>query len=294
MHCSTNLQISPIIPRLPRVWALLLIVSLLVRTTHPMSITQGMWLPVITVPCAHWRRRKASCYSVPSVRWVHLLPRLLARCALLSLLLHTSGWLQVTPLSWGVLLLPVAQMLRRTFMLHAVTLAPERLGSPLGGSAGEPKRVRWWANNLQRLYQLLFVALLVSTLGQLLRLLYASATGLPFLVFLGTWCTQPDEETELSVTTVDKDRYQVTLRGTFNLVWEPRDSFERWICILFLRKLRRPGAPRPFLTQSQVAQAFAPTNARSAAGKRWFAATAGTSFPTATVTNCTVPCPTPS
>ncbi|HUT20010.1 MAG TPA: hypothetical protein VM366_12725, partial [Anaerolineae bacterium] len=75
-------------------------------------------------------------------------------------------------------------------------------------------------------------------------------------LLVGTWRSQPDEETEVAVTTIDQDRYQVTLRGTFRLLWEPRDSFERWTLILFLRTLRRPGVARPFLTQSQVAEAF--------------------------------------
>ena len=239
MHCSTNLQISLIIPRLPRACAFLAILCLLVRTSHPLTITQRLWLPVITMPSGRWYQRKVRRYCAPVIRWAPLLARLLARCALLGLLLYTSGWVRATPLSWGVLLLPVAQILTRKFLPLAV----------------KSKQVRRWANGLQRLYQLLFVALLASTVGQLLRHLYARSTSMPFSVFLGTWRTQPDEETEFSVTTVDKDRYQVTLRGTFSLVWEPRDSFERWILILLLRKLRRPGAARPFLTQSQVAEA---------------------------------------
>jgi hypothetical protein len=241
MHCSTNLQISPIIPRLPRALTWLLILSLLVRTSHPIVITRRLWLPVITMPSGHWYRRKVRRYGGPTVRWAPLLARLLARCVLLGVLLYASGWVRVTPLSWGVLLLPVTQILARKFMLREV----------------QPKRVRRWVNSLQRLYQLLLVALLVSTLGQLLRHLYASATVLPFSVFLGTWRTQPDEETELSVTTVDPDRYQVSLRGTFSLLWEPRDSFERWLLLLLLRKLHRVGASHPFLTQEQVGHAFA-------------------------------------
>jgi hypothetical protein len=204
---------------------------LLVRTSHPISITQRLWLPAITLPSGRWYERPVRRYCMPAIRWAPLLARLLARCVLLSILLDTSGWLRVTPLSWGVLLLPAAQILTR-------------------------KRMPRWANGLQRLYQLLLVALLVSTLGQLLRLLYAKATAIPCAVFLGTWRTQLDEETELAVTKVDENCYRVTLHGTFNLVWEPRDSFERWILILFLRKLRCPGTARPLLTQKQIGQAF--------------------------------------
>jgi hypothetical protein len=240
MYYSTSLQISPIIPRLPRWLALFFVLSLLVRTSHPLSITQRLWLPVIIVPAMHWHRRKAACYCVPSLRWRPLLCRLLARCALLCILLHTAGWLRVTPLSWGMLLFPVAQSL-------TLQILPR---------AAQHERIRRWANSLQRLYQLLLFALLISTLAQLWRHLHVRATCIPFSVFLGTWRTQPDQETELSVTTVDQDHYQATLRGAFSLIWKPGDTFERWILILFLRKLRRPGAARPFLSQSQVAEAF--------------------------------------
>jgi len=238
MHCSTSLEVSPIIPCLPRALALLLILSLLVRTGYPVSNTQREWLPVVTAPSGHWQRRKARCYGVPSYRWRPLLSRLLARCALLGVLLHSSGWVQATPLSGGLLLLPVAQIL-------VPRLAFAR-----------PKRMHWWADTLQRLYQLVFFALLISTLGQLLGL-HAKSTGIPFSVVLGTWSTQSDEDAEIGITTLDDNRYRVSLRGAFSLLWEPHDSFERWLLILFLRKLRRAGTSRLFLSQAQVAEAFA-------------------------------------
>jgi hypothetical protein len=68
--------------------------------------------------------------------------------------------------------------------------------------------------------------------------------------------TQPDTEPQLSVTTLANDHYQVTLRGTFRLFWEPRGSFERWILILLLRRLQRLGVAHSFLTQEQVGQGF--------------------------------------
>jgi hypothetical protein len=111
MYCSTSLQISPIIPRLPRALAFLLILSLLIRTGYPVPITQREWLPVVTALSGHWHRRKVCCYCVPSYRWRPLLSRLLARCALLGVLLYSSGWFRMTPLSWGLLLLPIAQVL---------------------------------------------------------------------------------------------------------------------------------------------------------------------------------------
>lgn len=240
MDCSTYLQIRPIIPRLPRLLTFFLIVCLLLQTGQPNAFTQQLLLPVSTVPSGRWRWRKLRLWRAPSVRWPFLLPRLLARCTLLAVLLHTSDWLRVTPLCWAILLFPVAQALTLKIMPRAT----------------KPKRMRRWVNGLHRLYQLLLVALLVSTLCQLLRHLYATSTSIPYAVLLSTWRTQPDEERELSVTAVDKGRYQVTLRGTFDLVWTSRDTFERWLLILFLRKLRGPDAARPLLTQSQVAEAF--------------------------------------
>ena len=240
MHCSTNLHISPIFPRLPRPLAWLLILSLLVRTSHPIAIRQRVWLPVLTVPSGRWYQRTVRHHCTPALRWAPLLARLLARCALLAGLLYASGWGRRTPLSGCVLLLPVAQFL-------ALKVTPH---------VSKPRRMRRWGNGLHRLYQLLLLALLIRTLDQLLGPLCARATGASCTLLMVPWRTPPDEETEVAVTRIDQGRYQLTLRGTFHLLWEPRDSFERWNLILLLRKLRRPGAARPFLTQSQVAAAF--------------------------------------
>jgi transposase-like protein len=75
-------------------------------------------------------------------------------------------------------------------------------------------------------------------------------------LLLSTWVTQPDDETEMSVKLTGKDKYAVTLRGTFTFVWEPRDTFEFWMLALFLRRLHRPGVHKPFLNQRQVAAAL--------------------------------------
>jgi transposase len=40
------------------------------------------------------------------------------------------------------------------------------------------------------------------------------------------------------------------------LVWEPRDGFEKWMFLLFMRRLHRLGDAAPLLSQSQVADAF--------------------------------------
>jgi hypothetical protein len=180
MHCSTSLQISPVIPRLARVCILVAILCLLVRTSHPVAVAQRLWLPVISMPSGRWYRwvclagskQKVRRLCIPTQQWAPLLVRLLVRCTLLVVLLQTSGWLGLTPLCWGVLLFPIAQIL--TLMVALC--------------ASRPQRTRRWANALQRLYQLCFVALLVSTLGQLLHRLSARATGMPCEIFLGTSC----------------------------------------------------------------------------------------------------------
>ena len=248
MHCSTNLQISPVIPRLPRMCVLVAILCLLVRTSHPIAGTQRLWLPAITMPSGHWYRRSGAAggkqkvrrLCVPTRQWAPLLARLLVRCTLFAVLLHASGWLRLTPLCWGVLLFPIAQILTRMATLRA----------------SRPQRMRRWANALQRLYQLFFVALLVSTLGQFLRHLYTRTMGMSCAILVVIRRIQPDEETELSVTTLDQNRYQIMLRGTFNLLWEPRDSFERWILILFLRKLLRLDTGHAVFSQAKLGQAF--------------------------------------
>jgi transposase len=82
-----------------------------------------------------------------------------------------------------------------------------------------------------------------------------SGTGC-FPLALTTWATQPDDETAIRITTTNDNRYTVTLRGAFQLIWEPRDGFEKWMFILFLRRLRQMGETTPILSQYQVADAF--------------------------------------
>lgn len=239
MHCSTNLQISPIIPRLPRVLSLFLILSMLVQTSHPNAVVSQLCLPVLPPPAGRWHRQRVYPRALPAFGGAPLLARLLARCALLSILLVGSGWSR-TPLCWCVLLLPVAHTLTARAALDV----------------RKPTLVRRWGTGLHRLYQLLLLALLSYTLNRLVGQRCASATGMCGSLLVATWCFQPDAETQLTVTPTDQDQYEVTLRGTFDLSFAPRDSFERWLLLLFLRLLRRPGAARPFLTQAQLAEAF--------------------------------------
>ena len=174
MHCSTSLEIKPMIPHLPRGLVLLLVLSLLVRACCPALTAQPKWLPVIPVHQGGWQWRKIGQWCMLRPRWCPLLLRLLARCALLGVLLHTSGWVRVTPLSWVLLFLPTAQVLTR------------------GRSFARSKRLYTWRAHMQRLYQLTVLALVVSTLAHLVCHLRPRPTGIPFSVFLGTWRTQPD------------------------------------------------------------------------------------------------------
>ena len=238
MYCSTSLEIQPILLRLPRGLAILLILAVLARTCSPVSIPHDAWWPALPFPQGHWRQRKPTVHWTLGPQWLARLSRLLVRSTLFGLLLHSSGWVRVTPLTWALMLLPVTHSLalRRPFT--------------------RSKEMRRWVNTLQRLYQLTFLALVLSTLGQRFRPFAARPTGFSFSIVLGTWCTQQDEEAEICILTQEKGHCQVRLQGTYLLDWQPRDSFERWMFILFLRKLRRTGASRPFLTQSQVSEAF--------------------------------------
>ncbi|MCL4487330.1 MAG: transposase [Chloroflexi bacterium] len=247
MHCSTSFGIVPI---LPRTLALLLLLSLLLQTSGLALISSHLLPPLQMTPARRHqlrRRQRASrrvglhCYLWPFLR--HSAPRLLARWTLLSLLLHTRGWLAFTPLTASVLLIPLVQTVCGLWPLYD----PSR--------AHGLRRARG-ATELQRLYQLTVVLLFVSTGLQLVSRLPTTPDGLFLPMALTTWVTRPDDDTEISIATTPAKQYTVTLRGAFTLIWEPRDDFERWLLILFLRQLQPRGAARPLLTQRQMAEAF--------------------------------------
>lgn len=253
MDCSTNLELEPIIPRLPRGLALIVVLSLLLQVVHISGPAQIQWLPL-----AIWNGRRGFWDQIKlsprsSRIWMHLLPglltRILVRCALLAGLLHLNGWFHALPFSGGVLLVPLGH---GALLLWTLARSHHR----------SSHRARQWANCLLWLYQLTLLGLLLGVLHQLVEQMKVAgavlgAAGLPFI-----WHTQPDEETEVTITTLGADeshatkRYQVTLHGTLTLTWQPRDSFERWLLILFLRKLHGVDATRPMLSQAQVGQAF--------------------------------------
>ncbi len=248
MYCNICLPLLPMPARLPRTLVLLLILSFLWQTGYAQTLTRQERLPPRPLICSQgWslqRRARRSGRSPRSRRlWFawHTVPCALARGALLALLLHTSGWTSLTPLGWGLLLLPASQLL-------CVNLTLTMSHPPLAafGSRG--------AVGLQRLYQFLLVVLLFSTLTHFLS--GVSAHGLVGPLLVGGWVLRPNAATKVSVSATAENHYAVSLCGAFTLVWAPRDSFERWMLILFLRTLHCPGDPRPLLTQAQVAEAF--------------------------------------
>jgi transposase-like protein len=247
MQCSIPCRFIPI---LPRELAVLLLLSLLLQTSGWVTTFSRPSLPVLASPAqrghpVRQRRRTRRLWDRFSAGSfvVHGGLRLLVRWALLVALLHTSGWLTVTAWSACVLLLPLAQLL-----LALGTFGQAASLSALG--------VRRASAPLQRLYQLTLVLLLVSSLLQFVSRMHPAPGGLFIPFGLTTWVTHPDDDTEVRITATKANRYTVTLRGAFQLVWEPRDSFERWLLILFLRKLHLIGERHPLLTQRQIGHAF--------------------------------------
>jgi transposase-like protein len=247
MHCNTCLEILPFPPRLPRALVSLLILSLLLQTGYPLTITQPERIPLPTLAYTHWRGRPGRVrrqhrLPLPRGLWVlrHSVPRALARSMLLAVLLYANGW-TLTPVANLLLLLPAAQCLTVSLAL----VAPHSVRTQAYSNG---------ARNLQRLYQLTLVVLVLSTLTHLWHAI--PARGLVFPLLMGGWVLRPDEATELSVTSRAENHYTVILRGAFTLVWEPRDSFERWMLILFLRQFHGVDDTRPLLSRAQVGAAF--------------------------------------
>jgi hypothetical protein len=170
-------------------------------------------------------------------------PRLLVRLIVFAILLHVSGWTAVNPLTWSLLALPVAQTLVTMLTLKRFT-ATRRPGS---GS---------WSSSLQRGYQGLFIFLLLSALMHTLSYLHTSSGGFWSLVGLGVSALSSDHAAEIAIDHDTPTQYHITLRGSFELVWEPRDNFEKWMLILFLRRLQHVGETRPFLRHHHLEKAF--------------------------------------
>ena len=247
MHCSTSLTILPILPRLPRHLGLILILSLLLQIGRIPTTALLPVLPAFAIAPGRWHtirpqhrvaHRQSSWHAV----W-KIIPRLLARALLLAILLHASGWATLTPLSWSVLAIPGLQTggtLRR--LMHP---ASARHLTPWS-----------WSARFQRLYQLVLVLLLLSTLIRFLGCMDSASTGIVLPLGLSVAARAPHDETEIWIDHAAENQYHITLRGAFHFLWEPRDGFEKWMLILFLRRFQRVGETRSFLRQWQITQAF--------------------------------------
>jgi hypothetical protein len=249
MDCSTSLTYLPILPRLPRGLVFLLILSLLLQIGLPWQtcFVNEFPLPALTSTPGRYHRYRVRRYSSQRATryqpsWDALrkmLPRLCARSALLAVLLHTSGWLALTPWAETILCLP---------LLHT-GLTWTRYLKP----TPTPWGLTQWS---QRLYQLILLLLAVSTLIHFLGNVPHASPASFLSVALGVSATSTDGETEIHIDTLAEDRYHVVLRGAFHFFWEPQDHFEEVLLILFLRRLQRCGQTSPFLAQTQVAPVF--------------------------------------
>ena len=245
MQFSTSAQSLPI---LPRGLVLVLLLSF-VGQLGGQAVPSAQPLPPLAAP--RWEQRRRRRLTVRrfrrrfhSWRWlVGQLPRLLARMSLLAVLLSTSGWPAVTRLSWGIVLLPIGPLLLTAGLLTQ----PAR-----------PGRSQWvcWLARLQRLYQLTLALLLLSSLLRLVGHPLSALAGGALPLGGSEWVPSAEADTDIRVTTQGEQHFEVTLRGTFQLIWEPRDGFEKWLLILFVRRCHRLGEAQPWLSQAQVAAAF--------------------------------------
>jgi hypothetical protein len=245
MHCSTS-AFSICLPRWPSALVIWLLLAVLLHgSVSPAATAASPWYvaPMIVTlhQCKSVRRwhsaRRRGRTLTRTLPWSELLVRTVLRTSLLAALLYSSGWVQRLPLSAWLLLIPSAQLLARG-ILSAAPAAEPRL--PLQACA-----------RLQRLYQLVLLCLLFSSALQLLVSLHAWPLAT-------LWLVQRDEQA-IEIERLADASYQVRLRGAFSLAWQPRDAFERWLLILFLRRLQPQDGTRPCLSHVQLAEAFQTT-----------------------------------
>ena len=245
MHCSTT-SFSLFTPRWPSALLLGLLIALLLHGSVSPAVSRvNPWYVAAQTlslhkrkPVRRWHRARRHGHVRNQTRlWCSLLARTLLRTSLLAALLAASGWLPRLPLTAWLLVLPGAQLLARGVLSAAPTANACCL---------------WQlCTRLQRLYQLVVLSLLCSSALQLLVSLHAWP-----LVTL--WLVQRDAHA-IEIEPLADSSYQVRLRGAFSLAWQPRDAFERWLLILFLRRLQPQGSTRPMLSQLQLAEAFQTT-----------------------------------
>ncbi len=251
MHRNTRLTQRPLLPRLRRGLVVFVILSLVLQTSPSSTVQSALMLPSLTLTPGCWQRHRSHVrlrwcsVSRLSARHVlrQLMPRLVVRMSLLAIWLHISGWATANALSWSVLAIPVTQTL--------ITLSVLRHPTATGSQPCWP-----WLSRLQRGYQCLLIVLVLSTLLQFVSRLQSVPFGLYSLVGLSVSATASDHAAKIGSDHDASTGYHITLRGTFQLVWQPRDSFEKWMLILILRRLQRVGEPRPFLRHRHIAEAF--------------------------------------
>ncbi len=252
MQCNTSLTHLPILPRLPRGLICILILSWLFQLcpsvqTSPFRLIA---LPSLTFAAGRWhpcrtRHPAHRCFTFHCPSWEGLRnigTRFLVRSLLLLVLLHTSGWLTLTSWAKIILLLPLLQ----TGFTLTRDVQPTPQHSPLSR----------WTLRLQRLYQLAVGLLLLSTLIHFLGCFSNASAAIWLPMILGVSAASPDDEAEIHIDPLDKDRYHIILRGAFHFFWEPCDGFEKWMLILFLRRLQRMGETRSFVREHHLAEAF--------------------------------------
>ena len=245
MYCSTSLTQLPLWPRLPRGLVGLLILSLLFQTILPPTFASVPILPSLSLLPGRWRPiRSRATHRLFGWRTTGKMgPRLVVRTTLLAILLHVSGWATANALTWSVLAIPVAQTL--------ITLSVLRCPTAIGSQKCWPRLSR-----LQRGYQCLLIVLALSTLLQFLCRLHSGPVGLYSLLGLSVSVTSLDHAAEICIDHDASTGYHITLRGAFQLVWKPHDSFEKWMLILILRRWQRVGEMRPLLRHRHIAEAF--------------------------------------
>jgi len=249
MYRNTRLIQRSLLPRLRRGLVVLLILSLVLQTIPSSTAQSALILPSLTITPGRWQRlrvRHRWCTVYRPAGWRalrDLAPRLVVRTTLLAIVLHVSGWATANALIWSVLAIPVAQTL--------ITLSVLRHPTATGLQKCWP-----WLSRLQRGYQCQLILLVLSTLLQFLSRLQPLSFELFSLVGLSISAWSPDDAAEIRIESETPQGYCITLRGTFQLVWAPRDRFEKWLLIQFLRRLSRVGETRPFLRQQHLADAF--------------------------------------
>ena len=263
MQVSTSAQSLPILPR-----GRGLVLRLIRRAVGRPGCPYRPAAAPARGPALEQRRRRRLTVRrfrrrFHSWRWlVGQLPRLLARMSLLAVLLFTSGWPAVTRPSSGIVLLPIGPLLLTAGLLTQ----PAR-----------PGRSQWvcWLARLQRLYQLTLGLLLLSSLLRLVGHPLSALAGGALPLGGSEWVPSAEADTDIRVTTQGEQHFEVTLRGTFQLIWEPRDGFEKWLLVCLYAAATAWARPSPGSRRPRWPRPSARRPRTSVAGNGWWPRTAG-------------------